>query len=254
VIHEDRVRAGSFGDDALLYDRARPSYPAPLLDALVDRSGTDVLDVGCGTGIASRLFAKRGCSVLGVEPDDRMASVARGHGLAVECARFEEWQAHGRTFDLLISGQAWHWVDPRAGAAKAAAVLRPSGVIGLFWNQGRPAGDVAGELDRVYESAAPGLEEYSILLRPLGTDRFQAACEGLAETGAFDGPAITTHPWSRSYTRDEWLDHLMTHSDHRTLAPVVRSRLLDSIAAVLDRAGGTFTVNYTCWLVRAVRR
>jgi SAM-dependent methyltransferase len=102
-----------------------------LVDALMaDRPGR-VLDVGCGTGKAARLFAARGCDVVGVEPDVRMASVAREHGLDVEVATFEEWDARGRVFDLVISGQAWHWVDPTIGAAKAATVLRPDASLGL---------------------------------------------------------------------------------------------------------------------------
>jgi SAM-dependent methyltransferase len=253
MIHKDRVRAGSFGDDPLLYDRARPWYPAAMVDALLADEPRDVLDVGCGTGIAGRLFAARGCTVVGVEPDARMAAVARGHGLEVEEATFESWAPGGRIFDLLVSGQAWHWVDPEVGARKAAAVLRPGGTIGLFWNQGRPVGDVGAALDAVYERVAPGLEEYSVLLRPLGPERFEAAGAGLLATRAFGEASITTYPWSRTYRRSEWLDHLMTHSDHRTMSAALRTVLLGDIGAVIDDFGGKLRVDYRCWLVVAGR-
>ncbi|MCU1426215.1 MAG: methyltransferase type 11, partial [Actinomycetia bacterium] len=89
VLHEERGRAESFGADAARYDRARPSYPAALVDALTVDEPHEVLDIGCGTGIASRLFAARGCHVLGVEIDERMAAVAREHGIDVELGAFE---------------------------------------------------------------------------------------------------------------------------------------------------------------------
>lgn len=101
-----------FGEDAERYDRARPAYPELLVDDLVALGGRRALDVGRGTGKAGRLLAARGWEVLGVEPDRRMAVVARRHGPDVEIARFEEWDPAGRTFDLVTSGQAWHWIDP----------------------------------------------------------------------------------------------------------------------------------------------
>jgi trans-aconitate methyltransferase len=64
--------------------------------------------------------------VRGVDPDARMAALARSMGVDVEVAKFEEWDAGDRTFDAIIAAQAWHWVNPVAGAAKAAAVLRPA--------------------------------------------------------------------------------------------------------------------------------
>jgi trans-aconitate methyltransferase len=111
-LHRDRVRAGSSGRDAERYDRSRPSYPRVLVDRLMADRPRAVVDVGCGTGIAARLFAQRGATVLGVEQDPRMAEVARTHGVDVEVSGFEDWDAAGRRFDLLISAQAWHWVDP----------------------------------------------------------------------------------------------------------------------------------------------
>src|ERR1019366_3608845 len=56
VLHMDRKRANSFGAEAERYDRARPTYPQALVDELVARHPTRVLDVGCGTGIAARLL------------------------------------------------------------------------------------------------------------------------------------------------------------------------------------------------------
>lgn len=70
--------AESFGSDAARYDRARPCYPAALVERIVAASpGPGILDVGCGTGIAARQFQAAGCRVLGVDPDARMADLAR---------------------------------------------------------------------------------------------------------------------------------------------------------------------------------
>jgi SAM-dependent methyltransferase len=119
--HQYRLVAESFGSDAERYDRARPSYPGALVERIVAASpGPDVLDVGCGTGIAARQFQAAGCRVLGVDPDARMADLARQSGVESEVATFEAWDLGGREFDLVIAGQASHWVDPVVGAARAA--------------------------------------------------------------------------------------------------------------------------------------
>ena len=118
------------GADAGRYDRARPGYPAAMVDRIVAESpGRDVVDAGCGTGISARLLQAAGCRVLGVDPDPRMAELARGSGLDVEVAKFEQWDAAGRTFDAVIAGQAWHWVQHggRGGQGGGGAAPRAAG-------------------------------------------------------------------------------------------------------------------------------
>ncbi|MFG2003817.1 class I SAM-dependent methyltransferase [Spirillospora sp. NPDC048911] len=138
--HQYRQVAESFGTDAERYDRARPHYPDAMVERIVAATpGPDVLDVGCGTGISSRQFQAAGRTVLGVDPDARMAELARRTGIESEVATFEDWEPAGRTFDAVIAGQSWHWVDPVAGAAKAAEVLRPGGRLAVFWNAGDPS-------------------------------------------------------------------------------------------------------------------
>jgi SAM-dependent methyltransferase len=252
-LHEDRGRACSFGADPERYDRSRPTYPAELVDFLLADQPRNVLDVGCGTGIASRLFAARGCEVLGVEPDARMAEVARRHGIEVEAGRIEDWDPHGRSFDLLISGQAWHWVDPVAGAAKAAQVIRPSGRIGLFWNAGRPEPAATQRLDEVYARLAPGLDSYSIALGNVDPSRFHVAIDGLRATDAFGPAERRSFEWRRESLVADWLDQLPTHSDHSRLPPERLHPLLEAIGAALGGPDARLVVDYTTWLVTARR-
>src|SRR5918999_3383058 len=98
--HRHRQAAESFGADAERYDRTRPRYPDALVQRIIAASpGSDVLDVGCGTGIAARQFQAAGATVLGVDVDARMADFARQRGLEVEVATFESWDHAGRFFD-----------------------------------------------------------------------------------------------------------------------------------------------------------
>jgi len=252
MLHEDRARAESFGAVAERYDRARPSYPPALIDALLASGPRTVLDVGCGTGIASILLKQRGCAVLGVEVDARMAEVARSKGIEVEVDRFEDWQPHGRRFDLVLSGQAWHWVDPHAGALRAAQALHEGGEICLFWNFGTPPAEIGELLQPIYARVSPEMARYAVLLGNRD-DRARAAIEGITSSEAFDTPSRADFAWSRRYTTSSWLDQLATHSDHRSLPPERLRELLEAVGAAIDSIGGSFEMPYETLLVKATR-
>jgi SAM-dependent methyltransferase len=253
MLFEDRSRAESFGAIAELYDRVRPSYPDELVDALLEGGAHRVLDVGCGTGIVAGLLTRRGCEVLGVEVDERMAEVARTRGIAVEVAPFEDWDAGGRAFDLLVAGQAWHWIDPVAGAQKAAALLAAGGSIGLFWNFGSPPRELAELFAPIYARLAPGVESYSVLLG--GSDaRADTAVAGIAASGGFEAAQLRTFAWSRRHDTAQWLEILQTHSDHQALEPARREQLLGEIGEAVESIGGTFEMPYEAVLVSARRR
>lgn len=249
-LHHDRRRALSFGDAPELYDRTRPTYPPELVDRLVGGGAGDVLDVGCGTGIVSRLFRDRGCVVTGVEPDQRMAAFARAQGLDVEAGTLETWDPRGRRFDLVVAGQAWHWVDPDSGAAKAREVLRPGGRIGLFWNWALHPEEVQSAFDAVYKRLAPELDRYSIVLGRGSDDRFTVAAAGLQAEG-FLAVEREEFRWAKTYSAQLWCDHLLTHSDHHTLEEGPRHQLLEAIRRALEDMGGSFTTTYRTVLVTA---
>jgi SAM-dependent methyltransferase len=257
VPNQDRQSAESFGADVARYDRTRPSYPTALVERIVAASpGPRILDVGCGTGISSRQLRAAGCAVLGVEPDARMAGWARDTGIETEVAKFEEWDSAGREFDTVVAGQTWHWVDPDAGAARAARVLRPDGLLALFWNVFQAGPEVTQGFADAYQRALPESALSQAMAMPtldVYSTIFTKTADGIRASGAFSDPEQWRFEWEWVYTRDEWLDQVPTFGGHSNFPAETLQRLLDSIGAVIDAAGGSFTMSYTTVAVTAVR-
>ncbi|MFF5438079.1 class I SAM-dependent methyltransferase [Streptomyces achromogenes] len=255
--HQVRQVAESFGIDAQRYDRARPGYPDDLVARIVAGSpGPDVLDVGCGTGIAARQFQAAGCAVLGVEPDARMAGFARGRGLRVEAAAFEAWEPAGRTFDAVIAAQSWHWVDPVAGAGKAAEVLRPQGRLAIFGHVFEPPAEVAEPFAAACRRMAPDSPfAGQPARRPLETYRagYAKIADTIRATGRFGEPELWRFDWERPYTRDEWLDLLPTTGGLTRLHADQLAGILGAVGDAIDALGGRFTLHYTTLATSAVR-
>jgi len=245
--------AESFGADPERYDRLRPSYPAPMVDAiLADTLGPDLLDVGCGTGIAARLFQQAQCNVLGVEPDPRMADFARRRGLAVEVARFEEWGRAGRTFDAVVSGTTWHWIDPPVGAIRAAAALRPGGVFAAFWNVHHLPQQLVEAFSAAYRRVAQG-SPFAKHGKDSHMRILNRTARGLADAGAFDTPRVRRYPWEQEYTREQWLEVVPTFGGYDLLGARQVDELRDGLGAAIDAAGGMFTMGYETLLLTATR-
>jgi SAM-dependent methyltransferase len=236
--HTERRRAESFGGVAEQYDAVRPSYPAELVDDLMALDPADVLDVGCGTGKAGRLLVACRFPVLGVEIDPQMADVARRHGLTVDIAPFETWDPRHRTFDLIICGQAWHWIDPALGVPKAAALLRRGGTIALFWNVNELDEPVQAALDEVYSRHAPELVDKAV------TEPERPYADDLDSSGLFEPVVQRSYPWEHVYPRDEWLALIQTHSDHVVLPTEQRAALVAGVAEAIDGLGGSVVSHY----------
>jgi SAM-dependent methyltransferase len=256
-LHKARRMAESFGMDAQRYDQARPGYPDALVARIVAGSpGPDVLDVGCGTGIAARQFQAAGCAVFGVEPDARMADFARARGLQVEVATFEAWEPAGRRFDAVIAAQSWHWVDPVAGAVKAAQVLRPDGRLAIFGHVFEPPIEVAEPFAAAYRRVVPD-SPFSNMRARRPLDMYQAGyakfADNIREMEQFNDPEQWRFDWEQSYTCDQWLALLPTTGGLTQLPPAKTADILNAVGTAIDTLGGRFTMQYTTLATTAVR-
>ena len=183
-----------------------------------------------------------------------MAGLARQSGVGVEVATFEDWDLARREFDAVIAGQAWHWVDPVAGAAKAAQALRPAGRLAVFWNAFDPSPGLGKAFAEVYRQAMPGSP--NVWAGPI-LDAYLKMCakaaDGFRQAGAFVGAEQWRFGWDRRYTRGEWLDQVPTFGGQTQLPSATLENLQAGIGAAVDAVGGSFTMRYTTVAVTAAR-
>lgn len=190
--------------------------------------------------------------MLGVDPDERMGELARQRGTDVEVATFEGWEPADRRFDVAIAAQAWHWVDPVAGATKVARVLRPNGVFAVFWHVFPPPEQAAEAIAAAFKRAVPD-SPFNLPAKPApnGNDLLSVrAIDGIHQAGGFDDPEQTSFETDVGYTRDAYLDLLPTSGGLTRLPP---DKLADILAAVGDAVDDTFTLHLSTVLLTARR-
>ncbi|MFE4973724.1 class I SAM-dependent methyltransferase [Kitasatospora sp. NPDC056651] len=155
------TRALSFGAIAEAYERFRPGYPEELFDLVLAYAGRPVrtaLEIGAGTGKATRLFAAHGVAVTATEPDAAMLTELRKTvpaNVTTVRAAFEDLRP-GETYGLVYAAAALHWTRPESRWSSVAALLDPEGVVASFGGPVQLA-DPAVE-DAVRAARAPFLE------------------------------------------------------------------------------------------------
>ncbi|MFL5313047.1 MAG: class I SAM-dependent methyltransferase [Myxococcales bacterium] len=257
----DEAGRTSFDRNAELYDAARPPYPEALVDHVVARSGIPpkgrILEIGAGTGKATVPFARRGYAILALEPGANMAAVLRRNvaafpAVAVEVGTFETWVGANGSFDLVVSAQAFHWVDPAVRCVKAAAALRSGGALALIRNEtsGLEAG-LRAEMEAAYARWFPAVT-WTPARDSTGSKRDELTDE-IKRSALFGPVQIASFPWTARYTTRQYLDLLETHSDHALLDPARRTALYAAIAGVIERRGGRIEVPYVAMLLLTVR-
>ena len=242
-------------DIADWYHRFRPGYPDRMAAEIVFLAGLPaggrILEVGCGSGHCTALFASRGYDITALEPGPGMARVARRRFAGQSNVRLiestlEAWEPDAGGFDLILAASSLHLVEPEYRFTKPARLLRPGGALAVLWHVREPGRTPLHEAVRqVYSRHAPSLWSPDDLEdRPLE--------DILDDTGLFGSVYAWRHRWSREYSAEEFENFLETYSTHRALPEAERAALYPAIRAAIRDAGGTLEQQFTTrlWVAR----
>ncbi len=225
--------SGRFGSQALDYDRYRPRYPESVFDDMLGvtdtSAGTEVIEIGAGTGIATEPLARRGLSVTAIEPSPEMAALAQAklsdRG-SVFVGRFEEYFAPDPV-QLVASFNAWHWVDPGVAVNRVAGLLAPGGSLALVWTE------VVSWGEEPFEERLAQVSGYPWVKR---MDHVDGSMHPIRGDPRFEDPLVLHHVFERTLDASTFVAVTKTYGGQRT------EEQYDAIARVInDEFGGSIT-------------
>lgn len=231
-------RALSFGSAASAYEQFRPGYPDELVDEVLTYAGRPVrtaLEIGAGTGKATRVFAGRGIAVTATDPDALMLVELRKHvpaTVATAQGAFEDLPLTS-TYDLVFAAASLHWTDPADRWSRVAALLNPDGIFASFGGQMFLADKAVEEAVRAARSQF--LADDSVP-SPDGTPTdspMQWPGTELLRSNRFIDVRQSTIERRTTMSALDYVGHLSTISAYLELPVSARERVLDRIRAVL---------------------
>ncbi len=159
-----------FTDKAEVYAKYRPNYPDEYIEYLITKAKLNeecmIADIGSGTGILSRQFIERGFTVIGVEPNDDMRTVAEqslkrfSRFISIK-ATAENTTINNNSLDLVTVAQAFHWFNKKKFRLECQRILKQDGKVALVWNSRDGSSDLNKESAEVCQKYCPNFKGFS---------------------------------------------------------------------------------------------
>jgi len=246
-------RAALFDTAATAYEHYRPDYPPALIDDMLRfaevTSSARLLEVGCGTGKATALVARRGCRVDCVDPGAHLLAIARGScsawpGVRFFLGRFEEVSLVPDCYDLLYAAQAFHWTDPALRWTLCRRYVRPGGTVALIYNYGPlqqagPEKDLGEELEAITAGAMRRSDHQTSV---------QAWTREMEGSGVFSSVQVRRYSWQRSFTAEQYAGLVGTYSDFMMLPADLQEKVTEAILRIIGASGGRLQHHYESFL------
>ena len=238
----------SFNEAAETYDGVRPSYPTDLFDVLFQMlpSQAEIVEVGPGTGQATKDLLARGASVLAIEIGPAMAAKLRSNlpsdRLRIGVGDFEVMEIVPGEADAVFSATAYHWISREAQTDRPAAILRPGGLVAIVDLIQVDSPDDAG----FFAAAQPIYERYGQghtgPPAPTRATVDPAIRSVLDEDRRFDSVAVRRYDWNQTYSASDYRNLMLSYSGTQMMKESDRVGLLDDIESFIrNDFGGVVT-------------
>lgn len=241
----------TFDEVPELYEKARPLYPAELFDELVKQtginSGSKIIEIGPGTGQATRALVVTGARIVAVELGPQLARVARRKlagckNVEVVTGAFEAWQPKTADFDLVFSATAFHWIDLAVRYSKPHALLKERGYLAVVHTN--HVSDLQG--DAVYKASQPVYRKYykgeqKEASLPLPSDIKPLAMDAVL----FDNVGFWVFPLTITYNAREYAELFATFSSTLVLPRADQDTFLKAMEdLVIKEFNGSVTKHF----------
>jgi SAM-dependent methyltransferase len=238
----------SFDNVTEIYDRVRHSYPPQAFADLFaylrearEAAAPDVLEIGPGTGKATRALLDAGARVVGVEIGERMADFLRGAfsselRLTVVEGAFEEVELPAGSFDVILAATSFHWVDTAVRLDKSAELLRPSGVLATLSTV-----QVESEVGRgFFERTAPIYARYHEsgdhgYVAPAPEEATPPELAEMEAHSSFGDVTLLRYRWDQTYSSVAYADLLRSYSNVQVMEPGDREGMIAELCEMIDR-------------------
>ncbi len=228
------------------FDRWRPRYCQAAFDAIIAAAclneNASALEIGPGTGQATEPILKSGCDYLAVELGEHLAAFATEKfkhypNFQLICDDFVTHDFGEKRFDLVLSAATLQWIPEEVAFPKVFSLLKSGGVLSMMLTRNdyqTPDPALYAEIQQVYARHFHPEQPYTCRMHyPNAVNHGFVNFRQLEFTG------------ERTFSTQDYLSLIATHSDHITLREPHRTPFFEGIRAAIDRAGGQITCNET---------
>ena len=242
----------TFDAAAVDYDESRPEYCRALYRDLLAYQPigpeSRVLEIGMGTGKATKPVLETGCRLTALEPGAHLARLARMklgryENLQIIEKTLQDYECENESFDLLYAATAFHWLAKDYGYRRVYDLLKKGGAFARFaYHAGLDAGrpELAADIQKVYDQQ-PSFAGRSGAF----TEEQAKRLSEIADEYGFTQTAYHLYHWTKAFTADEYMKLLRTYPDHMNLEKAERDALFSGIHRAIMRHGGVIDVHYT---------
>ena len=235
-----------------IYDRARPGYPPELFDALFSYLSRDAdlraVEIGPGTGKATRPLLEHGIAVTAVEPGPQLAAFLKQKlggehaGLDVLVAKFEDAALEPGEFDFVLAATSFHWLDKKTRFQRCHDLLREGGALAVVHTnqiESTADGGFFARVQPVYDRHQDNDPGYA---PPHEYELVPADHDGLVASGLFEDIQLHKYRWDQTYTSREYGELMRSYSGTQAMSPPQQKALIGDVCALIDAEfGGAIT-------------
>ena len=230
------------------YDKFRPNYPEELFEDIIKYSKIDeesaLLEIGCGTGQATKSFLDRNFNVLAVEMGENLANFVKKKfknypNFLVTNQDYMSFELKENICDLVFAATSFHWLPKEMALSKIKSELKVGGTLAVFCNHPYPnrLDDETNVKNREVYAKHRGekvLKEFSLE----DTESFTA---DLKKAG-FINVTSKIYKRVRTLSTEEYIGLIKTYSDHMALSKKEQKAFENDMRKAVNSVGGKINI------------